>query len=241
MDLAHPGRGTARGGCGGRALAVLLGVTVAGGCLGPPMHTDNPPGRWVLVREGDTPEAIARREGVVLEDLLELNGISAGEKLAVGRPLYVFREGGAGPRGGEPTAAGASARPAGPSARLRWPLERPKIVSGFGERWGRPHEGIDLAAPIGTPIYAAAGGVVLYAGDQVRGYGNMVVLEHADGLLTVYAHNSVVLVKAGQKVGAGAKIALVGQTGRSTGPHLHFEVRVDNVPRDPMSYLPRLP
>ena len=123
---------------------------------------------------------------------------------------------------------------------LRWPLTTIRIVVGspFGARWGKPHQGIDLPAPIGTPVFAAADGRVVYAGSGIRGYGNLVVLKHPGDLLTVYAHNSVLLVSEGQTVRAGDRIALVGQSGHATGPHLHFEVRTGQIPRDPMSYLP---
>ncbi|HVU51257.1 MAG TPA: M23 family metallopeptidase, partial [Polyangia bacterium] len=128
--------------------------------------------------------------------------------------------------------------PAG-GGRLRWPLVNVahNVGSPFGARDGRAHEGIDLPAPAGTPVVAAADGTVVYAGDGIRGYGNLVVLQHAGDLLTVYAHNSALYVSAGQTVRAGDRVAAVGQTGRATGPHLHFEVRQGQIPRDPMSYL----
>jgi murein DD-endopeptidase MepM/ murein hydrolase activator NlpD len=91
---------------------------------------------------------------------------------------------------------------------------------------------------VGTPVLAAADGQVVYAGAAIRGYGNPVVLQHAGGLLTVYAHNSALLVRVGQVVQAGQRVALSGQSGRATGPHLHFEVRQGQIPRDPMSFLP---
>jgi murein DD-endopeptidase MepM/ murein hydrolase activator NlpD len=115
------------------------------------------------------------------------------------------------------------------------------VGSSFGARDGRRHEGIDLPAPTGTPVYAAADGHVAYAGNGVRGYGNMVVLRHAGDLLTVYAHNAVLLVSQGAPVRAGDRIALVGQSGHATGPHLHFEVRAGQIPEDPMPLLPELP
>ncbi len=123
---------------------------------------------------------------------------------------------------------------------FQWPLTTVAVTIGspFGARWGKPHEGIDLPAPVGTPVFAAADGRVVYAGHGVRGYGNMVVLKHAGDLLTVYAHNSALLVAQGQPVRAGDRIALVGQSGHATGPHLHFEVRSGQIPRDPMNYLP---
>ena len=124
-------------------------------------------------------------------------------------------------------------------ARFRWPLANVphNVGSPFGARDGRAHEGIDLPAPTGTPVLAAADGEVVYAGDGIRGYGNLVVLQHPGDLLTVYAHNSALFVTQGQAVRAGDRVAAVGQTGRATGPHLHFEVRQGQIPRDPMSYL----
>ncbi|MBD2006462.1 MULTISPECIES: M23 family metallopeptidase, partial [Cyanophyceae] len=97
--------------------------------------------------------------------------------------------------------------------------------SGYGRRWGRMHKGIDIAAPIGTPIFAAASGVVVYARWNSGGYGNLVDIQHPDGSLTRYGHNSKLLVVEGQRVEQGEAIALMGSTGRSTGPHLHFEIR----------------
>ena len=89
-------------------------------------------------------------------------------------------------------------------------------------------------------MFAAADGRVVYAGNGIRGYGNLVVVRHAGDLLTVYAHNSVLLVTPGQPVRAGDRIALVGQSGRATGPHLHFEVRAGQIPKNPMGFLPQL-
>ncbi len=97
------------------------------------------------------------------------------------------------------------------------------ITSGFGWRWGRMHQGLDIAAASGTPIYAAARGVVTYAGWS-GGYGNLVEIAHTDGSITRYGHNRRNLVRKGQRVNQGEQIAEMGSTGRSTGPHLHFEV-----------------
>ncbi|NEO18620.1 MULTISPECIES: peptidoglycan DD-metalloendopeptidase family protein [unclassified Moorena] len=114
------------------------------------------------------------------------------------------------------------------------------LTSGYGRRWGRMHKGIDIAAPIGTPIIAAAPGVVVSAGWNSGGYGKLVEIKHPDGSLTLYAHNSRIFVRRGQQVGQGQRIAAMGSTGYSTGPHLHFELH----PRgrgaaNPMAYLPR--
>jgi murein DD-endopeptidase MepM/ murein hydrolase activator NlpD len=113
---------------------------------------------------------------------------------------------------------------------------RGSVTSVFGERWGRMHEGIDIAGAIGDPIYAALDGEVIYAGWE-GGYGNVIKLAHSGNLETVYAHCSSLNVKAGQRVKRGQVIGKVGNTGRSTGPHLHFEVRLKGVPQNPSKYL----
>jgi murein DD-endopeptidase MepM/ murein hydrolase activator NlpD len=116
-----------------------------------------------------------------------------------------------------------------------WPVNG-VVVSGFGMRWGRMHEGIDIAAGSGTPIWAAAAGTVIHAG-WLGGYGNLVVVDHGNGLATAYAHASAILVAVGQHVSQGETVSLVGSTGNSSGPHLHFEVRVNGVAVDPLLYL----
>lgn len=121
------------------------------------------------------------------------------------------------------------------AAGFIWPVDG-VVVSGFGMRWGRLHEGIDIAASSGTPIRAAAAGTVIHAG-WLGGYGNLVVLDHGNGLATAYAHASAILVALGQQVLQGETVALVGSTGNSSGPHLHFEVRVNGVAVDPLLYL----
>lgn len=110
------------------------------------------------------------------------------------------------------------------------------FTSPFGTRWGRLHAGIDLAAPIGTPIHAADGGRVAYAG-WMEGYGNYTCIQHTGSLSTCYGHQSRIGVSVGQQVRQGQVIGAVGNTGHSTGPHLHFEVRVNGTPVDPMGYL----
>jgi murein DD-endopeptidase MepM/ murein hydrolase activator NlpD len=119
---------------------------------------------------------------------------------------------------------------------LAWPLEG-VLYGRYGVRAGRRHDGIDIAAPEGTPVLAAADGTVIYAGEQ-SGYGSIVILRHADGLVTLYAHNSRLLVEDGDRVRRGQPVARVGQTGRTTGPHLHFEVRQGTRPKNPLLFLP---
>jgi murein DD-endopeptidase MepM/ murein hydrolase activator NlpD len=127
----------------------------------------------------------------------------------------------------------------GKFAGYMWPTKG-ILTSGFGWRWGRMHKGIDIAGPIGTPIVAAADGVVSYAGWNSGGYGYLVEIEHADGSITLYAHNNRILVQVGQQVSQGQQVAEMGSTGYSTGPHLHFEVHpAGQGAVNPMALLPR--
>jgi murein DD-endopeptidase MepM/ murein hydrolase activator NlpD len=121
------------------------------------------------------------------------------------------------------------------AAGFIWPVNGP-VVSPFGWRWGRMHEGIDIAVGYGTPIRAAASGSVVYAG-WMSGYGNLVAIDHGGGISTAYGHQSSIAVGVGQVVSQGATIGYVGCTGHCFGPHLHFEVRVNGSPVDPLGYL----
>lgn len=114
-----------------------------------------------------------------------------------------------------------------------------KITSEFGMRNGRPHKGIDISAAVGEPICAVSDGKVVYAGSQ-RGYGNVVILEHDDYVMTVYAHNEANLVRPGETVKQGQPIATLGNTGTTSGPHLHFEYRVQGKALNPRQVLPGL-
>jgi murein DD-endopeptidase MepM/ murein hydrolase activator NlpD len=135
------------------------------------------------------------------------------------------------------TTATAAAPAATPSAAgLIWPVSGP-ITSPFGPRWGGFHPGIDIGVPEGTPIHAAAAGTVIWCGWE-SGYGNLVVIDHHNGIATAYAHQSRIAVSCGQDVQQGDVIGYSGCTGFCTGPHLHFEVRVNGAPVDPIGYLP---
>jgi len=229
----------------GLALALLVAV---GGCVAgchwpgkAPVHAESPAGRWYVIAPGENLAEVARRADVPVDDLLEINGLSDAADARPGRLIFVLASP-LHPAPADVTTEGAPPPLAIAGTPLRWPLATGRIIvaSPFGTREGRPHEGIDLPAPVGTPVFAAADGRVAYAGNGIRGYGNLVVVRHAGDLLTVYAHNSVVLVAPGQPVRAGDRIALVGQSGRATGPHLHFEVRAGQIPKNPMGFLPEL-
>jgi murein DD-endopeptidase MepM/ murein hydrolase activator NlpD len=129
--------------------------------------------------------------------------------------------------------SGAASTPS--ASGFIWPVSGP-VTSTFGIRWGRMHEGIDIGAASGTPIRATASGTVIYAG-WLGGYGNLIVIDHGAGLATAYAHMSGYAASNGQPVAQGQTIGFVGCTGHCFGSHLHFEVRVNGAPVDPLSYL----
>jgi murein DD-endopeptidase MepM/ murein hydrolase activator NlpD len=131
-------------------------------------------------------------------------------------------------QGGGPTSTPSS-------AGLIWPVNGP-VTSPFGWRWGRMHQGIDIGVGTGTPIVAAAAGTILYCGWE-SGYGNLVVIDHGGNLATAYGHQSSIAAACGQQVAQGDVIGYVGCTGHCTGPHLHFEVRINGQAVDPLGYL----
>jgi murein DD-endopeptidase MepM/ murein hydrolase activator NlpD len=138
-------------------------------------------------------------------------------------------------RAAQEQASTPSIAPPSGSGQLGWPVSGP-VTSGFGMRWGRMHEGIDIMTSTGTPVRAAAAGTVIYAG-WLGGYGNLVVVDHGGGLSTAYAHNSSFASSVGQSVAAGQVVSYSGSTGHSSGPHVHFEVRVNGSAVDPLGYL----
>jgi murein DD-endopeptidase MepM/ murein hydrolase activator NlpD len=138
-----------------------------------------------------------------------------------------------------PQPALGSAVPEQYSGALRWPLDAGIVSSEFGARWGKTHKGLDIAADVGEPVYAIADGEVIYAGDGLRGYGNVVILRHDRKTSSLYAHNSELKVKQGDWVTQGTQIALLGSTGHSTGPHVHFEIRDNDTAVNPRDVLPK--
>lgn len=124
------------------------------------------------------------------------------------------------------------------NAKFIWPVKG-TVVSGFGNLGsGRKNDGLNIKAPLGTTVMAADHGTIAYAGNELKGFGNLILLKHNDGWITAYAHNDRLFVKKGQKVKRGEKIATVGSTGSVTTPQLHFEVRAGKKAVNPRSYLP---
>ncbi len=186
-------------------------------------------GVYHRVRSGDTVWALAQRYDVSVQSIIDANDLSSAAVIYPGQEILITG-----------SSSGGSARAAIASRgrrNFRWPLPvEGRISSPYGPRWGGFHYGVDIAASRGTPILASAGGEVVSAG--YRGtYGLTVQLDHGGGYETVYAHADQIMIRLGDAVSAGETIAVVGSTGRSTGPHLHFEIRLKGEPRDPMPYL----
>jgi lipoprotein NlpD len=213
-------------------------------------------GVYHTVKKGETFYRICLTYRVDRKEVARINKISNPSRLDVGQRLWIpgaqeVRTVAVAPSGGPGKGNGGGATrgswnrtpPVTPSPSVTRgtfinPVPKGKTSSGFGARGERMHEGIDLSAPEGSPVLAADDGKVVYEGDEIRGYGNMIIIKHAGNLTTVYAHNRKNLVRNGEFVKRGEKIAEVGQTGRASGPHLHFEVRIGEKPVNPEFYLP---
>jgi lipoprotein NlpD len=239
--------GTVAAGLPGTPLAVLERPEVASRPAGAADAAE--PGRApYVVQPGDTLWSLSRRFGTTVDDLLRANGIESPQELRAGQPLELPGKMGSGETPRDPPAdppvqkSGSLHEEEPPAVRpsrrypLAWPVQG-AITSRFGKRKSRQHDGIDIGASEGTSVRAAADGEVLFAAKQ-GGYGNLVLLRHRGGLVTVYAHHERNLVHKGQRVRAGQVIARVGQTGRASGPHLHFEVRRSVKPQNPLKFLP---
>jgi LysM repeat protein len=207
-----------------------------------------------VVKLGDTLFQIAQRYGTTMQDILRLNPGLDSARLVAGTEIQLVQA--APPRqravlGLRPTTSGGLSWPDAPqfgqdgrpvdnrhAKTWIWPTTG-VFTSGFGWRWGRMHRGIDMANNVGTPIVAARTGRVVFSGWHDGGYGYLVTLQHPDGSRSLYAHNSRLMVSNGQEVRQGTVISLMGSTGRSTGPHLHFEIHPPQSGAvDPLGLLP---
>lgn len=196
-----------------------------------------------MVTRGENLFRIGKAYGIPYDELARINGISNPHLIRAGRRVFIP---GATRRLPveiiTPSTARVQRRPKAEQRKNRrrydfiWPI-RGRITSKFGPRKKSFHDGIDLAVPSGTPIRASRKGQVIYS-DKLRGYGNLIIIRHLGGFASVYAHNRRNLTKEGQRVAQGQVVAEVGSTGRVNGPHLHFEIRRNNVAEDPLYYLP---
>jgi len=228
------------------ACAILLFglVSACATRVGPPPTAKRPSGFYHVVKAGENLYRIGKAYDVPFEELARINGIRDPGQIGVGQRIYIPGAARQLPVAiitpAEAPALLPRAQDGSDAAGLDFLLPVSGMIhSGFGPRGASFHDGVDIAAPEGTPIRAMADGEVIYS-DQLRGYGNMVILRHDGGIVSVYAHNQVNLVREGQRVARGEEIAKVGSTGRVTGPHLHFEIRKNNAAQDPLRYLPQL-
>ena len=236
-------------------IAVSLRFFLAFGSLGILLSScSSMPSRYHTVAEGDTLQSIAQRYDVPVSDIKKHNPHRLASGVQPGTKLYIPFEAG---RSWEPSLE-AAATPSSAAGRqptgqmhtvqalqapigslvttFNWPVSG-SVSSYFGKRKRRMHDGIDIVAAKGVRVKAARSGHVIYAGNKINGYGNLVIVKHADSFSTVYAHLSKFDVKKGQFVARGQLLGRVGKTGHATNYHLHFEVRDDRVPVDPLLYL----
>jgi murein DD-endopeptidase MepM/ murein hydrolase activator NlpD len=247
------------------ALCLVMGLTLAN-CGGVPYYDQvyneygDPKGVYHPVKKGQTLYSIAKAYGISAEELQRINGIRDPSDMDVGHHLWipdrdrvvyvaptVDRAPGVSQPPVSPKKKSIAKRKPAPSRKksksatakrkLMWPVRGGVLTSRFGTRGGKNHHGIDIGARRGTPIRAAGPGTVKFSGWGPTGYGLMVIIKHPGNLTTVYAHNSRNLVKKGSKVKRGQMIARVGKTGRASGPHVHFEVRNDTHPKNPLLYV----
>jgi murein DD-endopeptidase MepM/ murein hydrolase activator NlpD len=251
---------SARGRALACALVPLLAAVVAGCASTPePRESSRAPGllspreaarpqasgRTHRVKHGETLWRISKTYGVQPEALARANALRDPRELHAGQLLVIPPAApapdGAGPRLASPSpAVWGGVRSRGrvrPADAFQWPV-RGRLSSGFGLRDGAHHAGLDILAPTGTKVRAAESGRVVHSDRKLEGYGNMIILKHSGRFSTVYAHNHRNLVRVGDFVEKGQVIAEVGQTGRASAPHLHFELRRDGSPIDPLDYLP---
>lgn len=235
--------------------------------LAPGQALQLPQSRNYTVQRGDSVYAISRRFGVDMTTIVRLNNIPSPYTIHVGQRLQLPANAGPGSQvatasvpsdRSAPATTTSAGSPAGPTAKpaaprqvvsvprpparagngFVWPVEG-RVVSSFGSKTGGRHnDGVNIAAPRGTPVRAAENGVVAYAGKEIRGFGNLLLIKHDGGLITAYAHADALLVARGDIVTRGQVIAKVGKTGGVDNPQLHFEVRRGTKAVDPGQFLP---
>lgn len=217
-----------------------------------------PSKQYHTVQRGESLYGIARMYNVDITTLSRVNNLSTPYSLAVGQKLLLPASVSSSQATGSkvavapaPVSASSSNSktaqnayvPTTPpaknrSAKFLWPVQG-TVISGFGNLGkGRKNDGINIKAPLGTAVKAADAGTVAYAGNELKGFGNLILIKHNDGWITAYAHNDRLFVKKGQKVARGEKIASVGSSGGVTSPQLHFEVRTGKKAVNPRAYLP---
>ncbi|MBN2803261.1 MAG: peptidoglycan DD-metalloendopeptidase family protein [Deltaproteobacteria bacterium] len=213
-------------------------------------------GTWHKIKDGETVQSIAKEYGVSPNLIVELNDISSTDKINVNE-IFIPLSSGSTPGNGEipPEQADKVVKNESPKTNVKsdepvkghcnnkdrpcfsWPLKG-KVIKQFGPYEDGHSDGLDISAKEGTAVNAIGDGVVLYSGDAIKGYGNLILIKHKDDIISVYAHNSKLLVKEKEEVKKDQKIAEVGMTGAATTNKLHLEIRIKENPVDPLLYLP---
>lgn len=223
---------------------MLVGSLIVAGC-----SSSSDSGSTYTVKRGDTLYAISRSTGTSVRDLARLNNISPPYTIEVGQRLKLIGSTKTSPTSGKTTTKSstktAAVRPSSSVPQSSWPpvgqrcWQWPasgKVILPYSTADGG-NKGIDISAARGTPVYAAGAGKVVYVGNQLRGYGNLIMIKHSEDYITAYAHNDTLLVNNGQSVKAGQKIATMGSTDAAS-VRLHFQIRYRATAIDPLRYLP---
>ncbi len=225
-------------------LIMLVGSLIVAGC-----SSSSDSGSTYTVKRGDTLYAISRSTGTSVRDLARLNNISPPYTIEVGQRLKLSGSTKTSPTTGKSTTKSstktAAVRPSSSVPQSSWPPvgqrcwlwpASGKVILPYSTADGG-NKGIDISAARGTPVYAAGAGKVVYVGNQLRGYGNLIMIKHSEDYITAYAHNDTLLVNNGQSVKAGQKIATMGSTDAAS-VRLHFQIRYRATAIDPLRYLP---
>jgi len=225
------------------ALLMVVLLLFSVGCRHPRNVGSNQRGVYHIVKRHQTFWRICKTYGVDMEEVARINGIKDKTKIKVGQRIFIpgarrvlkvdiYVE--------DVTAGGRATAVRYEKGRFVWPVEG-QVMATFhtnATAEKRRHDGIDISAPAGTTVRAADSGKVVYSDNKMRGYGNLIIIEHGDHFFTIYAHNEENLVKEEVPVKQGDAIARVGKTGSATGPHLHFEIRKGSTLLDPSKFLP---
>ena len=230
--------------------SLLVVAPIAGGCATTPSRRSpkvatgkDQPGVYHTVKRHQTLWRICKTYGVNMDEVMRVNGIGKADEISTGQRIFI-----PGAKKvlqvdiyiedlGVPATGAKKVDYASVKGNFIWPVHGP-VLRRFGWSKDGKHDGIDIAAPTGTPINAMDSGKVIYSGNEIKGYGNIIIIKHGDVFTSVYAHNAVNLVHEGDQVKKGDMIARVGTTGRTTGSHVHFEIRNHNKPIDPYLVLP---
>ncbi len=223
----------------------LFIILIAQGCAKDRVTVERPPpletkGVYHIVERHQTLYRICKTYGVDINEVARINGIVDPSRIQVGQKIFI-------PRAKKVLRvevyiddvvmeSSEKEKVAYRKLDFIWPVEG-RLGDIFDETESKRHMGIDISSPMGTPIKASSGGKVIYSGNTIKGYGNLIILRHSEEFVTIYAHNQVNLVEEGEWVEKGQVIGKVGQSGRASGPHLHFEIRRNNKPVNPLLFL----